>query len=265
VRPVKILAEATERVSRGEWIAPLTLSGPKEARDLTHAFNVMQARIARHVESRTRMFAALSHDLNTPITEVRLQLELLEDTPLREDLLESLGELQAMVGATLDFMRGDVQHEPMASASLDGLLKDLARRYRTLGAPVDWHIQDRLECHCRPLALKRALTNLIDNALRHAGDAVVRLEQQADGSARIDILDHGKGIATARLDHVFEPFVQLNKNPTSGDAAKAGLGLGLTIARSCIQAHGGELWLENRPPAGLCAVIVLPAAMQTSA
>ncbi len=261
VQPVKTLAEATERVSRGEWIAPLPLSGPQEARDLTTAFNVMQERIARHVEGRTRMLAAVSHDLNTPITELRLQMELVEDGPLRDDMLESLDELRAMVAETLNFVRGDALQEPTVSVSLNQLLDDLARRYRTLEQPVTWASAEPVSCRCRPLALKRALTNLIDNALRHAGDAHVSLGREESGMIRLEILDHGPGIEPAWLTQVFEPFVQLGRG--GADVSRGGgLGLGLAIARACIQAHGGELALENRPPAGLCAVVRLPAALE---
>ncbi len=257
VHPIKSLAQATERVSRGEWIAPLPLVGPQEARDLTTAFNTMQANIARHVEGRTRMLAAVSHDLNTPITELRLQVELLEPGPARDDMLESLGELNAMVRETLNFVRGDAQQEATQTVSFNALLDDLARRYRLMSQPVSWAGALQVQLTCRPLAIKRALTNLIDNALHHAGDATLTLHQEEDTMLRLEILDHGQGIPEAWLSKVFEPFVQLTP---SGD----GLGLGLAIARACIQAHGGELLLENRPPAGLCAVVRLPGAVLRS-
>jgi signal transduction histidine kinase len=259
VQPVKTLAEATERVSRGEWIAPLALSGPQEARDLTTAFNVMQERIARHVEGRTRMLAAVSHDLNTPITELRLQVELVEDGPLRDDMLESLDELRAMVAETLNFVRSDAVQEATVTVSLNHILDDLERRYRTLEQPVSWACAEEISCQCRPLALKRALTNLIDNALRHGGDAHISMGREEGGMIRLEILDHGPGIDPAWLTQVFEPFVQLGRGGANISEG-GGFGLGLAIARACIQAHGGELALENRPPAGLCAVVRLPAA-----
>ena len=254
VRPFRTLAAATERISRGERIAPLTLAGPREAQELSQAFNLMQERLARHVEGRTRMLAALSHDLNTPLTELRLQLELLDDGPLRDDLLDSLDELRAMVAETLDFIRDDAVQDPTVRLSLTGLLHDLARRYRTLGQPVSWQTGPEVFCRFRPLALKRALTNLIDNALQHGGDASIRLERTAAGELCLEIIDHGPGIDPVRLEQVFEPFVQLN-----AEKIGRGLGLGLAIARACVQAHGGELTLENRLPAGLCAVVRLPA------
>ena len=257
VQPVRTLAHATERVSRGEWIPPLPLSGPQEARDLTTAFNVMQERIARHVEGRTRMLAAISHDLNTPITELRLQMEVLEESPERDDMLESLDELRAMVRETLNFVRGDAVQEATVDVSLSAMLDDLAKRYASMGKPIGWQRGADIHCRCRPLALKRALTNLIDNALCHAGDANLKLGVEASGDIRLEVLDHGPGIEPTWLAQVFEPFVQLSQN--GADTSQGGgLGLGLAIARSCVQAHGGELILENRPPAGLCAVVRLP-------
>jgi len=256
VRPVKSLAQATERVSRGEWIAPLPLAGPAEAQELTHAFNTMQANLARHVEGRTRLLAAISHDLNTPLTELRLQVELLEPGEARDDMLESLDELSAMVRETLAFVRSDAVQEATCVRHLDDLLDDLGRRYTLLGQPLTWASGAGARLHCRPLALKRALTNLIDNALKHGG--ATRLSAHVeDGLIVIEILDQGPGLPDAWLEKVFEPFVQ--RVPGSG-----GLGLGLAIARACIQAHGGELVLENRPPAGLCAVVRLPAANEPS-
>lgn len=262
VQPVKTLVQASERVSRGEWIAPLPLTGPQEARDLTAAFNHMQASIARHVEGRTRMLAAISHDLNTPITELRLQVELLEEGDAREDMLESLEELSLMVRETLNFVREDAVQEPTLTISLNGLLDDLAKRYQLLNQPVTWHGAPPILLTCRPLALKRALTNLIDNALRHAGDATLSLYHEDTGTVRLDILDHGAGLPDAWLSRVFEPFVQFAGG--TADGQKGGVGLGLAIARACVQAHGGELLLENRPPAGLCAVVRLPAALLRS-
>lgn len=259
VRPVRVLALATERVSRGEWIAPLPLDGPAEARELTHAFNTMQTNLARHVEGRTRLLAAISHDLNTPLTELRLLVELLEPGPARDDMLESLDELSAMVRETLDFVRGDAVQEPTQHISLNALLDDLARRYRLLQQPLSWDGAPPLMLTCRPLAIKRALTNLIDNALTHGGATQLTLAQHGEQIC-LEILDQGPGLPPAWLSKVFEPFVQLGRG--GADARNGGgLGLGLAIARACIQAHGGELLLENRPPAGLCAVVRLPTAL----
>lgn len=250
IGPVKSLAAATERVSRGEWIAPLPLRGASEARELTHAFNTMQTSLARHVEGRMRLLAAISHDLNTPLTELRLQVELLEEGAARDDMLESLAQLSAMVRETLTYVREDAVQEATCALQVDDLLGELARRYDLLGRPVIWPAALDVRLHCRPLALKRALTNLIDNALKHGASARVEVRVQGD-TLVLEILDQGPGLPEAWLEKVFEPFVRLGP---SGN----GLGLGLAIARSCVQAHGGELVLENRQPSGLCAVIHLP-------
>ena len=255
VQPVKTLASATERVSRGEWSGPLPLTGPLEAQELTQAFNLMQERLARHIEGRTRMLASLSHDLNTPLTELRLQVEVLEEGTARDDMLESLRELSAMVAETLSFVRGDALQEATQTLALDVLLNDLAKRYQTLHQPLHASCEAGLWLRCRPIALKRALTNLIDNALIHGGSASVVATRGEEG-IRLQIIDDGPGIDPARLEQVFEPFVQLQ--PRAGQALGAGLGLGLAIARACIHAHGGELKLENGSPSGLIALVSLP-------
>ncbi len=257
VRPFRCLAQATEQVSRGEWSTPLRLSGPREARELTAAFNTMQERLGRHVESRTRMLAALGHDFGTPITELRLQLELLPDSPERQDMLDSLAELAAMVRETLAFVRDDAQHEPLQRFSLTALLEALVLRYRRLGRTLDWSGAPPAWCLGRPLALKRALSNLIDNAFVHGGGAELTLRADDAHGWRLEIRDHGPGIPEEWLEQVMEPFVQLAPADAAQPGHRGGMGLGLAIARACIQAHGGELVLENRTP-GLCAIVQLP-------
>ncbi|MEL4887559.1 ATP-binding protein [Pectobacterium betavasculorum] len=258
VHPVKTLVAATDRVSRGEWIAPLPLAGPQEARELTQAFNVMQERIARHIEGRTRMLAAVSHDLNTPITELRLQVELLEEGDARKDMLESLSELSEMVSETLNFVRGDSVFEQSSNLCVNTLLEDLVRRYRLMEKTVELRGSEPAFVRARPLALKRALGNLIDNAVIYGGDATISVRVDT-GYVRIAICDSGPGIAPENLDQVFEPFVQLGAHrEKSTGGVGAGVGLGLSIARACIHAHGGELALENRSPTGLCATVYLP-------
>jgi len=229
LRPVKSLARATERVSRGEWIAPLPLAGPAEARELTHAFN-------------------------TPLTELRLQVELLEPGEARDDMLESLEELATMLRETLGFVRDDAVQEPTRRIAIEMLLGELTRRYGMLGHTLTLGKRADVYLYCRPLALKRALTNLIDNALKHGGTAQVDVNVQA-GMIVLEILDQGPGLPEAWLEKVFEPFVQLGHG-------NGGLGLGLAISRACVQAHGGELVLENRQPTGLCAVLKLPQSLE---
>ncbi|WP_336777013.1 ATP-binding protein [Pantoea sp. USHLN256] len=262
VRPIRRLATAAEAISRGEGSSTLPLSGPQESRELTQAFNLMQLRLARHLDSRTRMLAAMSHDLNTPMTELRLQVELMPDGDARDDMLESLNELRAMVSETLHFIRGDVQQELPQRCNLSQMLEELTRRYLSLGKRVRWQGEPHSELMCRPLAIKRALSNLIENALLYGGEAEVTLIHHP-GWVWIEVLDQGAGLPTEQLAQACEPFVRFSETARADNTAGGGLGLGLAIAQSNIHAHGGELILANRPPAGLCATVMLPDGVRS--
>ena len=260
VRPIQRLAAAADALSRGDGSLPLV--GPRESKDLTGSFNLMQQRLARHLEGKTRMLASMSHDFNTPLTELRLQIELMEAGEARDDMLESLTELQSMVSETLNFIRDETPQEKSCRCDLSKLLSDLTHRYGQKGESVTWQGEDGITITCRPLAIKRVLSNLIENALSYAGEASVRLTAESN-MVRIDVLDSGPGIPEKQLEQVFEPFVRLNDNRTARRHFGGGLGLGLSIARACAHAHGGELSLKNRSPAGLCATILLPGAIRS--
>ncbi len=264
LRPVRALVDATERLGRGEQIDALPVTGPSEARELTAAFNAMQHKLVRFVQDRTRMLAAIGHDFRTPITSLRLQAALIDDEPLRKDMIETLADMRAMVEETLDFARDDAAHEATEPVDLHALLHTVARRFRDAGElrvcePADAaHGLGHPAFLGRPLALRRALSNLVDNALRHGGSA--RLSLSIDSIAgeptyRIDVDDDGPGLSPDQFGKVFEPFWR-------GDDARsdlAGIGLGLSIARTCVQAHGGDVVLINRVEGGLRASILLPA------
>lgn len=262
VRPIQRLAAAADALSRGDWTGSLPLVGPRESKDLTGSFNLMQQRLARHLEGKTRMLASMSHDFNTPLTELRLQIELMEAGEARDDMLESLIELQSMVSETLNFIRDETPQEKTCRCDLSKLLSDLTHRYGQKGESVTWQGEDGITINCRPLAIKRVLSNLIENALSYAGEASVRLTAESN-MVRIDVLDSGPGIPEKQLEQVFEPFVRLNDNRAARRHFGGGLGLGLSIARACVHAHGGELSLKNRSPAGLCATILLPGAIRS--
>ncbi|VDR27298.1 Osmolarity sensor protein EnvZ [Raoultella terrigena] len=222
----------------------------------------MQQRLARHLEGKTRMLASMSHDFNTPLTELRLQIELMEAGEARDDMLESLIELQSMVSETLNFIRDETPQEKTCRCDLSKLLSDLTHRYGQKGESVTWQGEAGITINCRPLAIKRVLSNLIENALSYAGEASVRLTAESN-MVRIDVLDSGPGIPEKQLEQVFEPFVRLNDHRAARRHFGGGLGLGLSIARACVHAHGGELSLKNRSPAGLCATILLPGAIRS--
>ncbi|MBK0093281.1 MULTISPECIES: HAMP domain-containing sensor histidine kinase [Erwiniaceae] len=262
VRPIRRLAKATDAISRGEWSVNLPLVGPRESRDLTRSFNMMQQRLARHLEGQTRMLASMSHDFNTPLTELRLQIELLEAEEAREDMLESLNELQNMVSETLNFIRDETVQEQTCPCNLSQLIGDMCQRYEQRGHKVRWQTPGNVIIHCRPHAIKRALSNLIENALTYAGDATLALKS-VDSMVTIAVMDKGPGIAEPMLDRAFEPFVRLEAQHAAPAHFGGGLGLGLSIARACAHAHGGELLLQNLSPTGLSATMVLPSGVRS--
>lgn len=256
VRPLRRLIEATGKVRYGAVTQLLPVQGPREARELTAQFNAMQQRLDSHRDQRTRMLAAISHDLRTPLTVLRIQVELIEDALLREDLIASLSELQAMVEATLDYARADARSEPFLTVDVVQMLMRLVQRHAQLGQTVQVWAPPRMDWPCRPLALQRALANLIENAFYYAGDAAVHLLVDPQGALRITVQDSGPGIDGAALERMLEPFEQMD---SSRGPDRKGLGLGLSIARTCIEMQGGQLLLSNRPEGGLRVEIVLPA------
>lgn len=253
--PLAKLSSAAERLGRGEQDQPLAETGPEDIRKTTRAFNQMRERLERFVADRTRMLAAISHDLRTPITALRLRAEFIDDEENRDKILAALDEMQHMTEATLAFAKSEHSTEATQTIDITALLDALCEDYRALGNSLDFNTTQRLICRCRPLALKRALRNLIDNGLAYGGDVRLSLKT-SPGHIEIHISDGGPGIDAAQLERVFAPFVRLegSRNRDTG-----GIGLGLSIARTIVHAHGGDLSLRNRPQGGLEAVIKLPA------
>jgi len=257
MRPLAELKNASERVSRGEQVLLPQPDTPAEIREIARAFNDMQAKLLRFVQGRTQMIAAIGHDLRTPLASLRIRSELVDDPGLREDLTRTVDDMSVMVEETLQFARDDAHQEPPQDVALDQLIGQAVDSLRVQGHDIDWRPEPGADLlyRCRPVHLKRALTNVIDNAARH-GAVQVRLHTEApDGMLRIHVDDDGPGIAPGQLEHVFEPFARLD---TARNHATGGSGLGLAIARSCVRAHGGDLTLRNRPEGGLRAVIELP-------
>jgi signal transduction histidine kinase len=252
--PLRALSVAAERLGRGEEGEPLVSAGPSEVRDLTGAFNRMQARLTRFVSERTRLLAALGHDLRSPLTAIRVRAEMVEDDETRERIVASVGEMQEMVDATLSFARGMATGEVSQTVDLGAFLGELCREMEETGCALTFETTAGLPVRIRPTALRRALRNVIENAVRYGGSADIRLSRNG-ASALIQIQDKGPGIPEDALERVFEPFVRLE---TSRSRETGGTGLGLSIARTIVQAHGGEITLENRAKGGLSAAIDLP-------
>ena len=252
VRPMRALAVGADRLGRGLDANPLPLTGPSEVRATTQAFNRMQDRLTRFVTERTHMLAALSHDLRSPLTAMRLRIEMLDETEDSVRLKALVAEMQAMVEETLEFARSVAKTEPAASVDLVDLLGDLVADVggdRATLAP-----SSHLTATIRPHALNRALRNLIDNAVRYGGVADVTVAQEP-GCAVISVADKGPGLPEDQLEAVFEPFVRLE---ASRNRDTGGAGLGLAITRTIIQAHGGTVQLRNRSGGGLIAIVRLP-------
>ena len=254
IGPLRNLSDAAERLGRGEEVEELDSTGPSEVRDLTKAFNRMQARLTRFVTDRTRLLAALGHDLRSPLTAIRVRAEMVEDDETRDRIVASVEEMQEMVDATLSFARGMATTEPSETVDLGQFVESLCHELTETGSHLDFEIPEGVFARVRATSLRRALRNVIENAVRYGAHAHISLTEQ-DASARILIADDGPGIATDDLEKVFEPFVRLE---TSRSRETGGTGLGLSIAKTIIQAHGGNISLENRPQGGLLAIIELP-------
>jgi signal transduction histidine kinase len=239
---------------------PLPEVGPSEVATAARAFNTMAERIRRFVGDRTQMLAAIGHDLRTPITRLRLRAEFLDDDEQRRKMLADLDEMEAMVNATLAFARDDSATEPSVAVDLAALCRtvlDEAADARPELEPEAIYYQgpDRQRIRGRPIALKRALANLVANALNYAGDARVVIDPPAHGSITLRVEDHGEGIPEDSLEAVFQPFRRLE---ASRNRETGGTGLGLPIARNILRAHGGDVVLRNRTGGGLEAVVTLP-------
>jgi signal transduction histidine kinase len=218
------------------------------------AFNRMQARLETFVRDRTQMLAAISHDLRTPITRMRLRAEMMSEGDQQRRMLADLDEIQAMIEATLSFARDDAVAEPPKRFDLAALVQTVADEAEDGGGQVEVRSPPRAPFLGRPLALKRALANLIGNALRYGTQARVTLEEAADHWSII-VDDDGPGVPEAELERVFEPFYRLE---TSRSRDTGGVGLGLAVVRSIVTRHGGRVVLANRAGGGLRATVTLP-------
>ena len=250
-RPLNELAIAAEELGRGGGQGPLTPVGPKEVRNLTTAFNDMQARLARFVTDRTQMLAALAHDLRSPLTALRVHAELVEDEQTKSGIAASLDEMQDMVEATLAYARGVGQDEALQRIEIGAFLTEIQN---TTHDALDMRRGPEAMVQIKPNALRRALRNLIDNAGRYGRNPVMSW-RVPDDSIEIIVEDSGPGIPDDRLRDVFRPFLRLEG---SRSRETGGHGLGLSIARSIVLQHGGTISLSNRVEGGLRAQVVLP-------
>jgi signal transduction histidine kinase len=253
LRPLRQLIDAAERIGRAHP-APVPERGAGDVRRLTQSFNSMQQRIVRLIDERTRALAAVGHDLRTPLARLRLRMDAIADAELRWSMREEVGEMEVMVSSLLAFLGGEDDAEAASLVDLAVVCATIADDAQDHGHDVRYTGPDHLDVSVRPVGFKRALVNLVDNAIHHAPQVEIRLAAKS-GEIEIRIEDDGPGIPEEALHTVFEPFVRL-------DAARrrdtTGFGLGLSIVARAIAAEGGTVTLVNRAEGGLSAQVRLP-------
>lgn len=253
-KPLQQLANAADTLGRDLDAPPLAEEGPTETRRAAQAFNRMQTRIKRLIDERARALAAVSHDLRTPLTRLRLRTELVEDEKLRNQMAADLDAMAAMIEATLGYLRGLQESEAARPIDINALLSSMAEDALVLGRKISIQGQAQAPYTGRLTALRRALQNLIDNAIKYGSAAHIRIE---DGAAqlRLFVEDEGPGIPREELHRVTDPYYRpdVSRNSETG-----GVGLGLSIVKDIALLHGGELLLENRSRGGLCVTLTLP-------
>jgi len=253
-RPLRELSNAADRIGRPGQTVIVPEEGPREVRQAAQAFNRMQARIDRLIADRTQALAAVSHDLRTPLARLRLRAGFLEDVEVQRQIDADLDEMDAMIGSTLAYLRGDEEQEEIRSADIAAILQTLCGDAEDMGKSVTYEGPPQARLPCRAIALKRAFANIIDNAVKYGTSArVVLADLGRELVVHID--DVGPGVPEAQLESVFQPFYRLegSRNRQTG-----GSGLGLAIARQAVGRHGGSVTLQNLAGGGLRASIRLP-------
>ncbi|WP_207285917.1 ATP-binding protein [Pseudomonas sp. FW300-N2A2] len=256
IRPLTRLAQAVETLDPNTHPVHLDEKGPTEVAHAAMAFNAMQARIAAYLKERMQLLAAISHDLQTPITRMKLRAELMDDCNEKDKLWNDLGEMEHLVREGVAYARSvHGATEESRRTDLDSFLDSLVFDYQDVGKDVQLSGKSDTVIDTRPHALRRVLVNLTDNALKFAGAAELQVESKPGGSLSVKVMDRGPGIAEEELAHVMEPFyrVENSRNRSTG-----GTGLGLAIAQQLALALGGSLTLSNREGGGLCAELKLP-------
>jgi signal transduction histidine kinase len=258
--PLSSFAKAAESFSLNGAAAPLPERGPEEIRSVAKALNRMRERITTLIEDRTRMLAAISHDLRTPITRMRLRAEFIEDEVHRRRMLSDLDQMRSMLESVLSFLRNDRKLEAMTLVDVASTLQLVTDQFVDMGHKINYEGPEHAMATVRPEDLHRSITNLVENAVRFGAEAAIRLKVSLD-TVTIEVADDGPGISDARKDVMLEPFVRGDDARNMDEAA--GFGLGLSIARTIVLAHGGELSLNDRQPHGLIVRIQLPVRQQS--
>ena len=258
--PLSSFAKAAESFSLNGAAAPLPERGPEEIRSVARALNRMRERITGLIDDRTRMLAAISHDLRTPITRMRLRSEFIEDETHRDRMLGDLDQMRTMLESVLSFLRNDRRLEAMTLVDIASTLQLVTDQFGDMGRKVSYDGPLHAFATVRPDDLLRSVTNLVENAVRFGAEATIRLRTLPEYVV-IDVEDDGPGISDARKDNMLEPFVR--GDDARNMDANPGFGLGLSIANAIVLAHGGALSLHDRQPHGLIVRVQLPVRQQS--
>jgi signal transduction histidine kinase len=257
IAPLSAVAEAAQSFGRcPDDDRTVGGGGPREIAQVADALNDMRGRIRALLADRTRMLAAISHDLRTPLTRLRLRAERIEDQDLRDGMLREITQVTRMLDATLDYLRADARSESASRIDLPSVLQTICAEFADVGHVVSYEGPAHLAWTCRPGLLSRAISNVVDNAVKHGSAATVALRAREDGAVEIDVADDGPGIPSSLREKVFDPFFK--GDIARGSAGRSGFGLGLSIARDVVTGHGGEIDLLDRTPRGLIVRMSLP-------
>jgi signal transduction histidine kinase len=257
--PLSSFAKAAQDFSLNGAAAPLPERGPEEIRSVAKALNRMRERITTLIDDRTRMLAAISHDLRTPITRMRLRSEFIEDDAHRRHMLGDLDQMRSMLESVLSFLRNDRKLEAMTLVDIASTLQLVTDQFGDMGYKIAYDGPEHAMATARPDDLHRSITNLVENAVRFGAETTIRLRVGQE-TMTIEVEDDGPGISDARKAFMLEPFVRGDDARNMDEAA--GFGLGLSIARTIVLAHGGELSLNDRKPHGLIVRVELPVHQQ---
>ncbi|MDQ2879564.1 MAG: HAMP domain-containing histidine kinase, partial [Pseudomonadota bacterium] len=255
-KPLRELSSAARRFHPGDDQPPVAERGPQDVRDLIAAYNALRLRVTGMLDEKDRMLGAIGHDLRTPLAALRVRIESVDDEDDRARMADTIDEMNRTLDDILSLARLGRPSEPLTDVDLAALIDAVVEDFRDLGAHVTFEEAARLPMRLRPSLMRRALRNLIENAIKYGGGANVRLEAQARGVA-IVVVDNGPGIPGERLDDVFEAFTRLE---SSRNKDTGGIGLGLALARAIVREAGGDITLANRLGGGLAATISLPRA-----
>lgn len=253
-RPLQALASAARDFAPGTDHAPLVERGPQDVRAVTTAFNALRLRVSAMLDEKDHMLGAIGHDLRTPLAALRVRIESVEDETDRARMVETIDEMNHMLDDILSLARLGRPSEPLAEVDLGSLVDAVVEDFRALGAPVEMAEPGRIVLRLRASLMRRAIRNLIENAVKYGERARVQIVA-APGSVAVVVADDGPGIPPERLSAVFTPFTRLEN---SRNRETGGIGLGLALARAIVQHAGGELTLANRAGGGLDATITLP-------